>query len=111
MLKWPCLGRLVVTSLRKYLQMHLMFLSNDSLQDPLHADAYRLVVVSVAAVHARLVISLGVYHSAKNYHATSKEVRSTQFANIVIFEEEAVTKSKSRQVHYPRKFFHENYKF
>ena len=30
-LNWLCLGRLVVTSLRNYLQMHLMFLSNDSL--------------------------------------------------------------------------------
>ena len=42
-LKWLCLGRLVVTSLRNYLQMHLMFLSNDSLQDPFHTGAYQLV--------------------------------------------------------------------
>ena len=26
--------------------MHLMFLSNDSLQDPLHACAYRLVIIA-----------------------------------------------------------------
>ena len=39
-LKWLCLGRLVVTSLRNYLQMHLMFLSNGSLQDPFHVGAY-----------------------------------------------------------------------
>ena len=36
--------------------MHLMFLSNDSLQDPFHAGAYRLVIISVAAMHMRLVI-------------------------------------------------------
>ena len=53
-LNWVCLGRLVVTSLRNYLQMHLMFLSNDSLQDPFHAVAYRLVIISVAATHVRL---------------------------------------------------------
>ena len=55
-LNWLCLGRLVVTSFRNYLQMHLMFLSNDSLQDPFHAGAYRLVIISIAATHVKLVI-------------------------------------------------------
>ena len=36
--------------------MHLMFLSNNSLQNFLHAGAYRLVIISVAAAHVRLVI-------------------------------------------------------
>ena len=57
-LNWLCLGRLVVTSLRNYLQMNLMFLSNDCLQDPFHASAYRLVIISVIAMHVRLVIFL-----------------------------------------------------
>ena len=39
-LKWLCLGRLVVTSLKDYLQMHLMFLSNDSHKEPLHVGVY-----------------------------------------------------------------------
>ena len=80
-LNWLCLGRLVVTSLRNYLQMHLMFLSNDSLQDPFHAGTYRLVIISIAATHVRLVIFLGIHYSARNYHAANKEVRSTQFAS------------------------------
>ena len=32
---------LVATSLRKYLQIQLMFLIKNSLQDPLHVGAYR----------------------------------------------------------------------
>ena len=36
-LKWICLGRLVAASLRKYFQVRLMVLTNDILQDPLHA--------------------------------------------------------------------------
>ena len=49
--------------------MHLMFLSNDSLQDPLHAGAYRLVIINIAAAHVRLVIFPRLlYHSARNYH-------------------------------------------
>ena len=51
-----CLGRLVVTSLRNHPQMHLMFPSNDSLQDSLHADAYQLAIINVVAAHVRLVI-------------------------------------------------------
>ena len=55
-LNWLCLGRLVVTSLRNYLQMHLMFMTNVSLQDPFHAGTYRLVIISVAGTHVRLDI-------------------------------------------------------
>ena len=55
-LKWLCSGRLVVTSLRNYFQMHLMFLSNDNLQDCLCAGTYQIVIISVAAAHVRLVI-------------------------------------------------------
>ena len=115
-LKWLCLGRLV-TNLRNYLQMYLVFLSNYSLQDGktlfvhslalpdrffsftlgrkkdylfifyitvITSDAknvhrgnlYRLVIISVAAAHVRLVI---FPRRQKLY----KEVRSTQFANIL----------------------------
>ena len=40
------------------IQMHLMFLSNVSLQGPFHAGAYRLMIIIVAATHvsSRLVI-------------------------------------------------------
>ena len=39
-LKWLCFDVLVATSLRKYLQIQLMFLINDTFQEPLHAGAY-----------------------------------------------------------------------
>ena len=71
-----CLGRLVITSLRNYLQIHLMFLSNDSLQDPLLTGTYQLVIISVTAAHVRLVIfprHLRTYHSARNYHGSKQE--------------------------------------
>ena len=55
-MKWLCLGRLVVNTLRNYLQMHLMFLSNNSHQDHLRAGAYWLVIISTVAAHVRLVI-------------------------------------------------------
>ena len=54
-------------------------------------------------MHVRLVISLGIHYSTKNYHTANKEVRNMQFVSKTIFEEKAV-KSKSRQAHYPQKF-------
>ena len=72
-----------------------MFLSNDSLQDPLHASAHSLVIINIAAAHVRLVTSsLCIYHSTRNYHAAKKEVKSTQFARKMIFEEKAIKKQK-----------------
>ena len=104
-LNWLCLCRLVVTSLRNYLQMHLMFLSNVSLQGPFHAGAYRLMIIIVAATHVRLVIfSRCPLFRQKLSCSTNKEVRRTQFASKKIFEEKAVTNCESRLVHYRRKF-------
>ena len=52
---------LIVTSLRKCM------LSNDTgtLQDPLHAGAYRLVIISVVTEHVMLVIFPGIYNFTK----------------------------------------------
>ena len=68
------------------------------------------MIISVAAAQVKLVISLawparpfffekkkglarltslGIYHSARNYHAANKEVRSIQFASKTTFEEKA----------------------
>ena len=99
-LKWLCLGRLVVTSLRNYLQMYLMSLSNNSLQDPLHVGAYWLVIISVTAAH----VILGVYYFPRSFYVANKEVRSTHVVckqNDI--RREGGNKSESRQVHYPRK--------
>ena len=72
-LKWLCLSRLVVTSLRNYLQMHLMFLSNNNLQDCLCAGAYRIVIISVAAVHVDYVVIFSRHLSFHQKLSCSKQ--------------------------------------
>ena len=47
-LKWLCLGRLVVTSLRNYLQMHLMF------SCPAVVSKTLFMIISITATHVRL---------------------------------------------------------
>ena len=72
----------------------------------------RLVAtISIAATYMRLVISLGIHYSTRNYRAVNKEIRSMQFASKMIFEEKAVLKTKADKFIIHENLFHKNYKF
>ena len=103
-LNWLCLGRIIVTSLRYYLKMHLMFLSNNSLQDPFYAGAYWLVIISVAATHVRLVIFPDRPLFRQKLSCSKQGSKKHTVRKQKIFEEKIVTKIESRLVHYPWKF-------
>ena len=81
-----------------------MFLSNDSLQDPLHAGIYWLVIISVTAVHVRLVIFPRYLLFCQKLSCSKQKSKKHAVCKQNDIRIEGSNKSKSKQFHYPRKF-------
>ena len=104
---FPCvfiLDIVIHQTVRYYLQMHLMFLSNGSLQDPFHAGAYWLVIISVAAMHVRLVIFPDRPLFRQKLSCSKQGSKKHTVRKQKMFEEKTVTKIECRLVYYPWKF-------